>query len=63
MVKKVGDKVMVDGEKCEVVTVYGGGTGYMVETPDGTSKKVLAEQVSEVEEEEDEEPEGGSEED
>ncbi len=60
MVQKVGDKVMVDGEKCEVLTVYGGGSGYMVETPDGARKKVTAEQVSEVEEVK--EPEGEGEE-
>ena len=57
MAYKVGDKVTVDGEECEVVNVYGGGTGYMVETPDGTSKKVVAALVGEVEEE----PEGESE--
>ena len=56
MVYRTGDKVIVDGEECEVLIVYGGGTGYMVETPDGDAKKVIAEQVSEVEE--DKEPEG-----
>lgn len=63
MVHEVGDKVMVDGEECEVVIVYGGGTGYMVETPDGSTKKVVAGRVSEVVEEEEgkTEPEGNEE--
>ena len=54
MVYKVGDKVIVDGEKWEILTVYGGGTGYMVEDPDGAIRKVTAEQVSEAVEDEDE---------
>lgn len=57
MAYEVGNKVMVDGEECEVLLVYGEGTGYMVEAPNGTTKKVVAELVSEVEEEK--EPEGG----
>lgn len=57
MAYKVGDKVMVDGEECEVLLVYGEGTGYMVETPDGITKKVIAELVSEVEGEKEPEPE------
>ena len=49
MVYKVGDKITVDGEECEVANVYGEGTGYLVVTPSGPTKRVFAEQVSEVE--------------
>ena len=55
MAKEVGDKVMVDGEEWEVMVVYGGETGYMVENPDGARKKVLPHQISEVGEEEEHE--------
>ncbi len=50
MVYEVGDKITVDGEECEVVSVKAGGAKYLVKASNGEIKPVDLEQISGVEE-------------
>ena len=45
MVQEVGDKVIVGGEECEVVSMKAGGAMYLVKTPGGQVKPVSLEQI------------------
>ena len=56
MVYRTGDKVIVDGEECEIVSVYGAGAKYRIKTPSGEMEGINPEQIGTepVEEEEEE---------
>ena len=45
MAQRVGDKVKVNGEECEIVRVHGAGSRYQVKTPSGKVKPIDPDQI------------------